>query len=97
MGVGVSVSINGGDIFVQIRIIRTPVQHADLLSLVYKRSALLEHVHGAQHLAALFPELLTAVAGDDAGMIVVFQIQHVPGLSMKAGLPVPDSPFVFSQ
>ena len=47
------------------------VDHPDLLPLKDKGRAALEIAHGREHLAAFLAELFTAVAADDARVIVV--------------------------
>ena len=67
-----------------------PVGHADLLPLINEGRALLEEIRRRQRLAALGTILFAAVTGDDPGMVVVFQIQHVPRLAPQ--LPLPQIP-----
>ena len=78
----------GGYVRVHLDPRQRHIQHADLLPLIDKGRAPLEHVHRRQHLPALHPVLLTPVAGDDARMVVVFYVQRVPGLTLQLALPV---------
>ena len=55
------------------------VGHADLLPLVEEGGAPQGQQEGPQHLGALPPVLLTAEAGDGPGLVVVLQVQGVPG------------------
>ena len=64
------------------------VGHADLLALVEEGRAPLQQEHGRQHLAALPPVLLAAVAADDAGMVVILEIQRGPGPALQLLLPL---------
>ena len=82
------VSVAGLDILIHIGVVGTPVQHTDLLPLIEEGSALLEEIARGKGLAALRPKLLAAVAGDDAGMVMVFKIEHIPRPARKFVLPV---------
>ena len=83
----VVILVDGLDIPVLLNGLRLPVQHTDLLTLIDEGGALLEQVGGCQHLAAFFPEFLAAVAGNDSGMVVVFDVQQVPCLTAQLVLP----------
>ena len=87
VGGGMLVLPSGLDVFIHLRILWLPVQHADFLTLIDKGRTLLEQIGGSQHFSAFFPECLTAVPGQDPGMVVIFQIQHVPCFSVQLGLP----------
>ena len=63
------------------------VGHADLLALVDEGAALLEEVGRRQGRAGLPPEQGAAIAADDPGVVVIFQIQAVPRLAIEAVLP----------
>ena len=78
----------GHHIRVQGRVLEAQVGHADLLALIDKRRAPLEDVHGRQHLAALVVVFLAAVAADDPGMVVVFDVERVPGPALELHLPL---------
>ena len=78
------------DILIHIRVDGPPVGHADLLPLINEWCTLLEEIRRRQRLAALGAVFLAAVAGDNAGVVMVFQIQHVPRLAPQ--LPLPQIP-----
>ena len=78
----------GHNVLVHVHVRQAQVQHADLLPLIDKRRAALEHIHCSQHLAALVAVGLVAVAADYARVIVIFDIQRVPAASGQLILPV---------
>ena len=79
---------DGLDIPVFCRVFRPPVGHADLLTLIQEGCSLLEQIGGRQRLSAFGLKFLAAVAGDHTGMIVVFNVKHVPRLALEFVLPV---------
>ena len=81
------VVVTGLHILVHVGALGLPVQHADFLPLVDEGRALLEEHGGGECLAALFPIVFAAVAGDDAGMVVVFQVEHIPRPTCQFLLP----------
>ena len=95
--IAVGVIINGLHIPVFFRAVRPPVDHADLLALVEEGRALLEQVHSRQRFGAFLLIFLTAVAGDHAGVIVIFNVEHVPGPAVELVLPVGEGPFHTAQ
>ena len=93
----VRIVIAGGHILIHLGIFRVPVHHADLLALVDKGRSLLEQIHSRQHFAAGFPIIRVAIAGDDPGMVMVFQEEHIPTLAVQLVLPVPEGLFQLFQ
>ena len=93
MGIGIA----GLYILVHVRILRPPVQHADFLPLIQKGCSLLEQVGHRQGLSAFIWECLAAVAGDDPGVIVVFDVEHIPCLVPQLVLPLGEGFFHAAQ
>ena len=60
---------------------------AQLLPLIDEGRPLLEQVHGGKTFGALRPEFLASVAGNDSGMVVVFDVKGVPAPAAKLFLP----------
>ena len=77
-----------GDVHKVLPALERIVQHADLLPLIDKMRSGHESVEGGECLAALHAVLLAAVAGDDAGLIVIFEIIGVPSYAVQLVLPV---------
>ena len=73
------------------------VGHADLLPLIDEGAALLEEVRGGQRRAALAPEAQRSVAADDAGMVMVLEVQRVPGFSGQSVLPAGEGALELSE
>ena len=78
----------GLHVLVHLRIGGVPVGHADFLTLIYEGRALLEQIRRGQSLAAQDAVFFAAVAGYDTGMVMVFQIKHVPCLPLQPLLPL---------
>ena len=89
--------VAGHHVGVLLHLRQAEVGHADLLPLVDEGRAPLEQVHGRQHFPALHPVFLAAVAADDPGMVVVFDVQGGPGLALELLLPVGEGFFHLSQ
>ena len=72
-------------------------RHAYLLPLIYEVRARKERVSHCKRLSALDAEVLVAVAGDDARVIVIFEIVGVPGSVIEFRLPLVESLFEFDE
>lgn len=84
----VVVLVDGLHVLVAVDRLGIDVRHADLLSLIDDGRALLEEIRRRERLSALGVVLFAAVAADDAGMVVVFNIQKIPALPVQCLLPV---------
>ena len=84
---GVGVGVAGLHVLVHVGAFRSPVGHADFLTLIEEGRPLLEQVHGGKALGALGPEFLASVAGNDSGMVVVFDVKGVPAPAAELFLP----------
>ena len=84
---GVGVGVPGLHVLVHVGAFRPPVGHADFLPLIEEGRPLLEQVHGGKALGALRPEFLAAVAGNDSGMVVIFDVKRVPAPAAELLLP----------
>ena len=84
---GVGVGVAGLHVLVHVGAFRPPVGHADLLPLIDEGRPLLEQVHGGKTFGALRPEFLASVAGNDSGMVVVFDVKGVPAPAAELFLP----------
>ena len=87
------VRIFGSNILIHIDRRQVDVRHADLLPLVDKWTALLEDIAGGETRAGFSPVSDASVAVYYSGMIVILQIQCVPGLALKSVLPLRKCPF----
>ena len=83
------VGIFGGHIQILVDGIQGNIGHTKLLSLIEKRCSPLENIGGCKHSRGSPPEMKISVAADHPGMIVVLQIQGIPG---HAGGPLPSGP-----
>ena len=91
------VRIFGSNILIHIDRRQVDVRHADFLPLVDKGTALLEDIAGGETRAGLSPVSDAAVAVYYSGMIVILQIQCVPGLALKSVLPLRKCPLELSK
>jgi len=87
------VLIPGLNVLVHAGAFGPEVGHSYLLPLIYKGRALQKQICRRQTFAALGAVFFAAVAGDYAGMVVVFQIQHVPRPAVKLPLPGAEGQF----
>ena len=76
------------DVQVLVDRVQRDVGHADLLPLVDERGPGLEDVAGGQHFSGLLPVDQASVAVDHSGVIVILQIERVPGLPGESVLPL---------
>ena len=71
---------------------RIPVHvgHADFFSLIYVGSSLHHVQAGGQHLGGFYPPLIGVIskAGDAAGLIMVVEVEGVPGFPLEPDLPL---------
>ena len=88
---------NGIHISVLFRISGPPVGHTNFLTLVYKGRALLEQVGGSQSFGAFLLEIFTAVSGNHSGMVVIFNVEHVPAFAIQLALPFGKGALQFAQ
>ena len=91
------VGVLGCHVNVLVDRVERDIGHAQLLSLIEERRATLQDVAGCQHGAGRPPVAETSVAADDAGMIMVLQIEREPGLALQAVLPSAERPLELAQ
>ena len=95
-----AVSVFGGHIQILVDGIQSNIRHAQLLALIEKGCPPLENIRGGKHGRGSPPEAQIPVAADYPGMIVVFQIEGIPGHTgsfLPAGLLALQTVFPFGK
>ena len=82
------IGVLGRDILIHLNLRQTDIDHTDLLTLIYERSAALADIHRREHLAALDSVFEAAVSVYDTRLIVVLDIECIPCLTVELCLPV---------
>ena len=82
------IGILSRNVLIHLDLRQTDIDHTDLLTLIYERSAALADIHRCEHLAALDSVFKAAVSVYDTRLIVVLDIECIPCLAVQLCLPV---------
>lgn len=82
------IGVLGRNILIHLNLRQTDIDHTDLLTLIYERSAALADIHRREHLAALDSVFEAAVSVYDTRLVMVLDIKGIPCLTVELCLPV---------